>query len=70
MNKPIVRFDSNGPSGNIFDILGRCSIVMKKEKRVCEYKAMSERVFLSNSYAAALAEIRKDIDLIDLSEEK
>ena len=70
MNKPIVKYESNGPSGNIYDILGKCSLVMKKVNRINEFNDMRDRVFVSKSYIDALTEIRKEIDLIDLSEEK
>ena len=68
MKKPIVKFDSSGPEGNIFDILGQCSKVLRKEHRINDFNLMRESVFAANSYKAALVEIRKYIDLIDMNE--
>ena len=68
MEKPTVRFDSAGPSGNIFDIIGQCSKVLRKAHRINDFNLMRDRVYAANSYKEALLEIRKDIDLIDISE--
>ena len=70
MKKPIVRFDSTGPSGNIFDILGQCSKVLRKEHRINDFNLMRDRVITASSYKEALAEIRHDIDLIDMNEDQ
>ena len=70
MKKPIVRFDSSGQSGNIFDILGQCSKVFRKEHRINDFNLMRDRVITASSYKEALAEIRVDIDLIDMNEDQ
>lgn len=66
MNKPRVEFHSRGPEGNIYFILGKTRDVLRHERRINDYNDIWERVQKSESYTAALAEIRKTIDLIDL----
>lgn len=66
MTKPRVEFHSRGTEGNIYFILGRTRDALRRERRITAYNDMWERVQKSNSYPAALAEIRKEIDLIDL----
>ena len=68
MAKPIVKYDSQSESGNIYSILGYCARAMKKVQKINDFNLMRDRVFASKSYAEALAEIWKDIDLIDTSE--
>jgi hypothetical protein len=67
MDKPIVTFDSAGPSGNIYHILAEVRAVMQKARRIVEYNDMREEVFNSKSYAHALKVIREHVDLIDVS---
>lgn len=66
MNKPRVEFHSRGPEGNIYFILGKTRDVLRHERRINDYNDIWERVQKSESYTAALAEIRKTVDLIDL----
>lgn len=66
MTKPRVEFHSRGPEGNIYFILGRTRDALRRERRITAYNDMWERVQKCESYPAALAEIRKEIDLIDL----
>lgn len=66
MNKPRVEFHSRGPEGNIYFILGKTRDILRRNRRINDYNDMWERVQKSKSYPAALAEIRKEIDLIDL----
>lgn len=65
MKKPIIHFESRGPSGNIFWILGTVRNSMQKQRRITDYNTMWERVQNSGSYEAALAIIREYVDLID-----
>lgn len=65
MKRPTVRFTSRGPSGNIFHILALVRQVLLKQRRITDYNNLRDRVTSSGSYAAALAEIRRDVDLID-----
>lgn len=66
MNKPRVEIHSQGPEGNIYFIIGKARDALRKARRISDYNDMWERVQKSKSYPAALAEIRKEIDLIDL----
>jgi len=70
MNRPTVHFDSRGESGNIFFILRDVRKEFQRQRRITDYNNLWERVLKSGSYDAALAEIRKDIDLIDIRGEK
>lgn len=66
MNNPRVEFHSRGPEGNIYFILGKTRDILRRNRRINDYNDLWERVQKSKSYTAALAEIRKTIDLIDL----
>ena len=66
MNKPRVEIHSQGPEGNIYFIIGKARDALRKARQISDYNDMWERVQKSKSYPAALAEIRKEIDLIDL----
>ena len=70
MKRPTVYFDSRGESGNIFFILRDVRQEFQRQRRITDYNNLWERVLDSGSYDAALAEIRKDIDLIDIRGEK
>ena len=62
----MIYFNSLGPSGNIFAILGAVSATMKKQRRITEYNTMRDRVFEAQSYEEALTIIREYVELIDL----
>lgn len=62
----MIYFNSLGPSGNIFAILGLVKNEMRKQRRITEYNTMWERVQNSKSYEEALAVIREYVELIDL----
>lgn len=62
----MIYFNSLGPSGNIFAILGLVKTEMRKQRRITEYNTMWERVQNSKSYEEALAIIREYVELIDL----
>ena len=66
MSKPRIEFHSRGPEGNIYFILGKTRDALRHERRISDYNDMWERVQNCGSYTAALAEIRKMVDLIDL----
>lgn len=66
MNKPRVEFHSRGPEGNIYFILGKTRDALRHERKISDYNDIWERVQKSESYTAALAEIRKTVELIDL----
>ena len=65
MKNPIIHFESRGPSGNIFWILGAARNELQKQRRITDYNTMWERVQNSGSYEAALEIIREYVDLID-----
>lgn len=60
-----VVFDRNGPSGNIYAILGMAQKVMKKQRRYTDFNTMRDRVFESKSYEDALAIIGEYVNLVD-----
>lgn len=62
MNKPIVTFDSESESGNIFYILAETQKTLPKDKA----KECGDRVKKSLSYREALKIIREYVDLIDI----
>ena len=64
--KPTVNFDSSGPSGNIYAILGRCRDALHKERRINDHNTMRDRVLSSGSYEEALGIIREYVVLIDI----
>lgn len=66
MKKPVVKFDSQGPSGNIFHILGMVRQELRKQRRIIDYNDCWERVHKSGSYEEALKIIREYVDLIDI----
>ncbi len=66
IEKPRVEFDSKGPSGNIYHILGMVQHALKKQHRINDYNTLRDRVFDSKSYAEALKIVREYIDLIDI----
>lgn len=69
MDKPKIMFDSRGESGNIYWILGKVQLVMKKQRRYTEFNELRDRVFEAKSYAEALSIIREKVDLVDVSAE-
>lgn len=70
MKKVTVKYNSNSPQGNIFWILAKVSEAMKKEGLTREFEDLEIRVTTSGSYNKALEEIKKDVNLIDMSTEK
>lgn len=66
MKKPIVNFDSQGPSGNIFYILGLVRESLRKQRRIIDYNECWEKVQASGSYEEALRIIREYVELIDV----
>lgn len=70
MEKLTVYFDSKGPSGNIYDILGKVSLALRKQQRITDYNTMRDRVFDSHSYEEALAVIRGYVNLVDYADKE
>lgn len=69
-DKEIVIFDSGGPSGNIFSILGATREILRKQRRITDYNELWEKVSSSQSYEEALEHIRKYVDLVDIQSDK
>lgn len=67
MEKDTVCYDRNGPSGNIYYILGMAQRVMKKQRRYTDFNTMRDRVFESKSYEDALTIIGEYVELIDVT---
>lgn len=69
MEKPVIEFDSTGPSGNIFYILGLVRTVLRKQRRIIDYNNCWKRVINSHSYNEALEIIKEYVDLVDIGGE-
>ena len=65
MKKPVLRYDSRGPEGNVFWIIGQAQRLMKQNGRIAESKALWERVQNAGSYKEALDIIGEEVTLID-----
>lgn len=66
MKELVIEFDSRGPSGNIFHILGLVRDALRKQRRIIDYNDCWERVQKSSSYEEALKIIREYVELIDI----
>jgi len=66
-NKPIIFYDSKGPSGNIYAVLAAVRSELRKRRRIIEYNDMWERVQNAMSYEEALKIIGEKVELRDLS---
>lgn len=62
-----VFYNSKGPEGNIFEILGKTKALMKQQQRMDAYAEMYESVTHSKSYADAIKIIGEYVTLIDKS---
>lgn len=65
MKKPVLKYDSRGPEGNVFWILGQAQRLMKRNGRIAEWKELWERVQSAGSYSEALKLIGEEVTLID-----
>ena len=61
----IIYYDPQGPSGNIYDILGQCQRELRKRHRITDYNNLREAVFSSGSYDEALKNVRQYVKLIE-----
>lgn len=68
MKKPILVYDSRGPSGNIFCILSQLRRILQKQRKIEAYNAIWERVRNAGSYKEALEIIGSEVTLEDISE--
>jgi len=65
MKKITVTIASRGVEGNIYSILGTVRAAMRKASLTQRYNDLYYAVMESESYSAAIARIRQDVDLID-----
>lgn len=65
MEKPIVKYNSRGVSGNIFVILALVRDALRKQRRIDDYNELWTKVQLSKSYEEVLGNIREKVILID-----
>ncbi len=66
MKKVTVHFNSRGPSGNIYAIMGMVSAALRKQHRPTDYNTMCDRILNeSQSYRESLAIVREYVELID-----
>lgn len=65
MKKPVLKYDSRGPEGNVFWILEHVQRVMQRDGRSAEWEELWERVQSADSYNDALQLISEEVTLID-----
>ena len=65
MNKPELRYNSRGETGNIYWILGELSRIMRSQNQISVYNEIRDRVFKAQSYQEALEIIGEVVTLID-----
>ena len=65
MKKPVLKYDSRGPEGNIFCILGQVRLLLREQNRITAYNELWERVQSADSYNDALQLIGEEVTLID-----
>lgn len=61
-----VCFDRNGPSGNIFMVLGRAHDVLRAEGKRKEADEMFNRATQQDSYDDALNVVREYVELVEV----
>ena len=68
MKKPTLVYNSRGPEGNVYWILGQAKRLMKKNGRIAEWKELWDRVQNAGSYEEALEIIGEEVTLKDIAE--
>lgn len=66
MTKPVVKFKSSGPEGNIFVILAMVKKELRIQGKASIFNLVWSRVQDSGSYERSLSIIREYVDLVDL----
>jgi len=66
MKKEKVEYSRRGPSGNIYHIIGKANLALRKQHRIIDYNEMWERVQNSHSYDEALAIIGEYVELVEI----
>jgi hypothetical protein len=64
-----VTVTSRGAGGNIYAILGEVQRAMRKAGLITAYNDLRDDILNSGSYEAAIARIRRTVDLVDTSKE-
>ena len=67
MEKPVLEIDISGPDGNIYVIMGMVMQILRKQRRYTDWNNLRDAITSSKSYAKALREINKVVELIDIS---
>lgn len=65
MKKPVLKYESRGPEGNTFWILGQVRRLLQEQNRITTYNELWERVQSADSYNDALQLIGEEVTLID-----
>jgi hypothetical protein len=65
MKNPVLKYESRGPEGNIFWILGQVRRLLQEQNRITAYNELWERVQSADSYNDALQLIGEEVTLID-----
>lgn len=65
MKKITVTIASRGHEGNIYSILAKVHLEMRRLSLIQQYNDLYCAVTTSESYSAAIARIRQDVELID-----
>ena len=67
MEKPILEIDISGSDGNIYVIMGLVRQILRKQRRYTDWNNLRDAITSSKSYANALREINKVVELVDIS---
>ena len=67
MEKPVLEIVISGPDGNIYVIMGMVMQILRKQRRYTDWNNLRDAITSSKSYANALREINKVVELIDIS---
>ena len=63
MSKPIVKFNRQKETGNIFYILSKVRVELQKQRRINDYNELWDRVQNSKNYNEALNIIKEYVEL-------
>lgn len=67
--KETVMYDSKGPSGNIFAIIGQAGNILKKQSQINDYNELWSRVNACESYEEAISIINEYVNLVDIQKQ-
>ena len=63
----MLEIDISGPDGNIYVIMGLVMQILRKQRRYTDWNNLRDAITSSKSYANALREINKVVELVDIS---